>query len=317
MRLSGRRIVITGASSGIGLAATRLFAREGADLALLARGRRGLERAADMARLEGAVAYPIPVDVGDREAVAAAIAEAAERLGGIDVLVPNAAAAGFGPFAEIAPRDFDRTLAVAFTGAVDTIRAALPYLRDSRGAIVVTGSIVAKVPTPLFSPYVAAKGALRAFLGALRAELDHDDSGVDVSMVHPGVVDTPFWRNATSATGMQPRIPPGAYGPEPIARAIVDCAVRPRAEVTVGGVAAAEVLLFAVARPLVDRVLSLGIGWLERGAGPAPAPGSLWASASAEVGAQAEERRGRRSLLTPLRLGARAPWRLAQRGVGK
>ena len=307
-------MLITGASSGIGLAAARLFAAEGADIALIARGEDGLERAAAQVRAQGGVAHVVPVDVGDREAVEAAVDEAAERLGGIDVLVPNAAAAAFGPFSDISAADFDRTIDVAFTGVVSTVRAGLPRLRRSRGAIVATGSIVAKVPTPLFSPYVAAKGALRAFLGALRIELERDGSGVDVSIVHPGAVDTPFWRSATSATGLQPRIPPGAYSAESVAEALVDCAVRPRPEVTVGGVAAAEVALFALARPLADRVLSAGVGWLRRGPAPAPDPGSLWESVDAGTAA-ASEGGGRPSLWARLRLAA--PWRLARRKPGR
>jgi NAD(P)-dependent dehydrogenase (short-subunit alcohol dehydrogenase family) len=291
-------VVITGASSGIGLEAVRQFAREGADLGLIARGREALEDAARMACAEGATALVLPADVAKRRSLTAAIDRAARELGGIDVLVVGAAGAAYGPFAEVPPEDFDRTMAVTFTGAVDTIRAGLPHLRRSGGTIVAVGSIVARVPAPLFSPYVAAKGALRAFLGSLRSELAREGSEVKVCIVHPGPVDTPFWESVTSATGMLPPVPPGSYRPEPVARAIVECAIRPRAEVTVGGGARMMELAYGLARPVTERALAVAVelvGGLET---PAKGPGALW-----EPHDDARTRgnsRGRPSLLTPL-----------------
>jgi NAD(P)-dependent dehydrogenase (short-subunit alcohol dehydrogenase family) len=99
----------------------------------------------------------------------------------------------FGRFTEVSEADFDRTLAVTFMGAVDVIRAALPHLEASAGTIVVTGSIMAKVPLPTFCSYAAAKHALRGFVNALRIELLRTGSPVTISMLHPGAVDTPLW----------------------------------------------------------------------------------------------------------------------------
>lgn len=122
-RLAGRRIVLTGASSGIGLAAALALANEGADLALLARGERGLERAVELAHARGVQAYALPVDVGDREGLEAAVDEAAKLLGGIDVFISNAAATAYGPFSEVAPDDFERTVEVTLLGATHGVRA--------------------------------------------------------------------------------------------------------------------------------------------------------------------------------------------------
>src|SRR5829696_9519301 len=274
--LGGKRVLITGASSGIGFAAARAFAQAGADVALTARGERGLEAAAEEARALGAHAVVIPADIAERAEAERVVAEAAAALGGLDVLAWCAASMVFGTFADVEPKDHDRTTAVTYTAAVDTIRAALPHLEASAGAIVATGSIMAKVPLPTFGSYAAAKHALRGFLGSLRIELLEAGSDVTVSMVHPGPVDTPLWRHVTSAGATQPRNPPDLYAPEVMANALVACAIRPRAEITVGLEARAIEALFTVARPVADRVLALVDRYYGGGRDPAPDPGMHW-----------------------------------------
>src|SRR4051812_47128494 len=169
-RLQGKRILLSGASSGIGLAAVERLARAGADLALVARGERALAEAAAVAHEHGVQAHVLPADLADRDAARAAVEAAVGALGGLDVVVSNAGAVSFGHFLEVDPVDFDRAVAVTFTGAVNLIRAALPELRRSRGVIVATSSIMATVPLPAFSSYTAAKHALRGFLNALQIE---------------------------------------------------------------------------------------------------------------------------------------------------
>src|SRR3954470_12144895 len=186
--LTGKRVLITGASSGIGAAAAAEFAREGADLALVARSREGLETVAARARADGVRAHVVVADLGSREAAERAVAESLAALGGLDILVWNAASMVFGRFSEVSADDFDRTMAVTFGGAVDTVRAALPHLEESGGTITVTGSIMAKVPLHGFASYAAAKHALRGFVGSLRVELMERGSPVTISMVHPGAV---------------------------------------------------------------------------------------------------------------------------------
>ena len=120
-----------------------------------------LAQSAAVAHEHGVAAHVFPTDLSDRTAATAAVEAAVERLGGLDVLVSNAGAVSFGHFLEVDPDDFDRTVAVTFTGAVNVIRAALPELRATRGVVVATSSIMARMPLPAFSSYTAAKHALR------------------------------------------------------------------------------------------------------------------------------------------------------------
>jgi NAD(P)-dependent dehydrogenase (short-subunit alcohol dehydrogenase family) len=299
-RLQGRRVLITGASSGVGLAATRLFAAEGARLALVARRADSLR---ELLEREGIPAVVLQADLAERAEAQRAVRDAADSLGGLDIVVSNAGAAVFGHVLEVHPDDFDRAVRVTFTSAVDVIRAALPHLRRSRGVIVATGSLMARLPLPTWSSYAAAKHALRGFLNSLRIEEREQGTGVRVAMVHPGPIDTPLFVHASSATMAVPRAAPDAYRPQVIARALVEAAISHRHEVVLGGTASVLNLLFAGARPLAEAVLLLVDRWYRSGDEPAAAPGSLW---------QAPERPqlsgngpSRDSLVAPLQLGRR------------
>ncbi len=276
--LRGSRTLITGASSGIGAAAAELFAQEGSDLALLARGREGLEVVAERARRHGVQVLVLPADLADRAAVEAAVQEAVDVLGGLDVLVSNAAAMVFGDFVDVPPEDFERTVAVTFLGAVNVIRASLPHLERTAGTVVVTGSIMARVPLPNFSSYAASKHALRGFLNTLRIELAESGSRVQIATVHPGAVATPLWENISSVNGRRARHPPDRYTAEAIARALVAQAERPRFEITVGLEARVIELGYAVARPVAEPVLRLVSRYYRSGHEPAEQPGGLWES---------------------------------------
>lgn len=289
------------------------FARAGADVALLARNREGLEVAARAAAIHGRATHVIPADVSDRPALEAAVAQAVAALGGLDVLVSNHAGMVFGNFTDVEPADFDRTLDVTFTGAVNAIRAALPNLERTAGTIVVTGSIMTTVPLPTFSSYTAAKHALRGFVNTLRIELRTQGSPVTISMMHPGAVDTPLWDHVSSASDRRARNPPDLYSPEVMARAIVALAARPRAEFTVGGEGLGLQLAYAHARPVMDRVLALVSRFYSSSSDPAQPEGLVRARGGVGEGIAAGGRHGRPSLWAWLRLGR--PYR--RRGPGR
>lgn len=313
MRLRGRRVLITGASSGVGAAAVALFAREGARLALISRSGNSLRTVAERHAPD---ALALSVDLTDRGATERALERVCDELGGLDVVITNHAAAVFGHLLEVHADDFQRTIDVTFGGAVNVIRAALPELRRSRGAIVATGSVSTRVPLPTWSSYAAAKHALRGFLNSLRIEEREQRTGVSVSMLHPGPIDTPLWAQSSSATGLRPRVPPDAHSAETIAKALVELVVKPRNEVVLGGGTRLLDMTFAVARPLAEAVLLMIDRWYHSGDEEAPAPGSLWQAVT--VPQTSGGIPSRASILAPLQLGRRmmpemrTPWRLVR-----
>jgi NAD(P)-dependent dehydrogenase (short-subunit alcohol dehydrogenase family) len=311
MDLQDRIVLVTGASSGIGAATAERFAREGADVALLARSREGLEVVAARVRAHGRKALVLPCDVTDARGVGDAVARIEEELGGLDVVVSNAAAVVFGRFEQVSPEDFDRTVAVTFTGAVNVIRSTLPALARRNGTIVVVGSIMTKLPLPTFSSYAAAKHALRGFLSSLRIELHAAGDPVTISLVNPGSVDSPLWEHTTTATGRQARKPPEGYKPEVYAAAIVSCARHPRSEITLGGEARLLELAYLYARPVGERILGFAHRLYRSGVDPPAGAGSLWEPMG--DGRIRDGMHGRPSLWTPVRLRLRVPSRLGRR----
>lgn len=249
-----RRVLITGASSGIGSATARLLDRRGNRLALLARSAEGLEET--RSSLTGD-AETIIADVTDREALEAAVGRATEALGGLDAVVVGAAGTAFGPFREIDAEDFDRTIATTLTGAVDTIRAALEPVERSGGTIVVVGSVAGRVPLPLMSPYVTAKHGLRGLVRSLRIELRAAGSEASICLVDPGPVDSPFWRHVRSFDGLLPARIHGAYRPEDVAREIEMRIERGGGDSSIGAAMEAWRVLDLLVPPLTERVM----GW--------------------------------------------------------
>lgn len=271
-QLPNQRVLVTGGSSGIGLAVAEGLAREGAQVALLARNELGLAAAKRKLAEYGADAITVTADVTDREALAAAVTEAVDRLGGLDVLVTSAASLSFGRFTETDPEDFEQTLDTVFGGTVDTIRSALPHLERSRGAIVCVGSIASLMPLPGMAAYTASKHGLVGFLDTIRVELEEGGSSVTVSLVHPGAVDTPLWDNLESSTGLLPPEPPfpSVYSPESVAEAVLTTIRHPRDEITAGGLARVQVFFYDHFGSLGKRAMQ-ALARLEHTAGDRPA----------------------------------------------
>ena len=305
--LEGKRVHITGASSGVGLAAAEAFAKHGCDVAVSARSVDGLERAAASVRRYGRRALVLPLDVTDQGALDAAVATIEEEWGGLDILVPNAAMTIWGPFVDVPKEDFDRVVEISFLGVVNTVRAGLPALERTGGAVVATGSLMSKLPLPTWSSYSSSKWAERGFLHALRIELMASGSDVTVSMIHPGSIDTPVYRDTPSALDRGPRQPPEGYHPSVIAEALVGMAKSPRAEMTIGAEAKALEALWTNSQQAGDLVMRAIYFYFMSSRRAGSNAAALWEAAG--KGVASGDLIGRPSFTLPLRL-ATLPLRL-------
>jgi NAD(P)-dependent dehydrogenase (short-subunit alcohol dehydrogenase family) len=240
------RVVITGASSGIGRATARLFAEEDARLVLAGRDASTLEDVAAECRALGATAITLRTDVSSAEEVDRLADAAVERFGGIDVWVGNASLYSFGTFEQTPPDVFDRLLSVNLSGQVYGARAALRvFRRQERGVLVSVASVYSRITSPLVSPYVTSKFGLLGFLEVLRMELASAPD-IHVCAVLPATIDTPIHQHAANHTGRAVRPLPPVTDPLRVARAIVRVSHAPRRLTQVGRVQS----LFVHARAL-------------------------------------------------------------------
>ena len=252
-----RIVVVTGASAGVGRATVREFARRGADVALLARGRERLEAAAREVEALGRQALVIPTDVADPAQVDAAARQVEAQLGPMDVWVNNAFAGMFVRFLDMTPEEFARVTDVTYLGQVNGARAALAHMlpRD-RGAIVLIGSALAYRGIPLQAAYCGAKHALQGFQDSLRAELIHERSGVSVTMVQLPGVNTPQFDWIRKRVPGRPQPVGPVYQPEVAARAIWFAAHSRRKEMVVGAPALQAIVGDKLASAWLDRYLA-------------------------------------------------------------
>jgi NAD(P)-dependent dehydrogenase (short-subunit alcohol dehydrogenase family) len=250
-------VVITGASGGVGRAAARRFASDGARIGLIARGLEGLEAAAEDVRRAGGEPLVLPLDVADADAVDAAATQVEEAFGPIDVWVNNAMVTIYAEFLDIEPDEYRRSTEVTYLGMVWGTRAALKRMvpRD-RGSLVQVCSALAYRGIPLQAPYCGAKHACKGFTESVITELIHHKSKIQVSMIQlPGVNTTQFTWGRTKLPKQTTPVPP-IYQPEIAANAIHYAAHHKRRQIFVGWPTVLNIFGESVAPGLLDRYLA-------------------------------------------------------------
>jgi short-subunit dehydrogenase len=255
-RLSHAAVVITGASSGIGRAAARLFARQGATLVLCARRDPALHEVATECEGLGGRALIYAADVTDEQAVQDLARHAIENLGRIDVWVNNAAVTLFSRFEETPPELYRRVIDTNLFGYVHGARAVLPCFREQgSGVLINNASIAGEIGQPYTSAYSVTKFAIRGLGECLRQEL-LDAPDIHVCTLLPASIDTPLFQHAANLTGRAVKPISPVIDAERVAKAIVRLAERPRRELYVGGSGRLTALQHSLMPGLTERMLA-------------------------------------------------------------
>ncbi len=225
-RLLGKKAAVTGASSGIGRASALNLAREGADVALIARNRERLEETAEMIRKLGRKAVVIEADITDAEAVKKAVETSIDEFGGLDIFHCNAGIYLRCPVKDLRMDQIRKLMEVDFFGCLNCVYAVLPYfLEKGSGHIVTTCSMDGKKGVPPDAAYVSAKFAMNGFFQVMRQELR--GTGVNVSVIYPSRMDTPQIKHI-DCPGITPK-----GNPDMVGKAVVKAVVKKKGEMMV------------------------------------------------------------------------------------
>ena len=233
--LDQQTIVITGATSGHGLATAHEAARRGARLVLAARNEDQLEQVAKHLRAKGAGVAICVADVASDEDVERIMQTAMDEYGGFDTWVNNAAAAVYGRMDDVSMEDHRRVFDVNYFGLLKGSLVAAAHLRDKGGAIVNVGSVLSDRSMILQGSYSATKHAVKAATDALRMELQKDGAPISVTLIKPSAMHTPYPEHARNYLDEPTRLPPILYDPRLVADAILHAAEHPKRQIYVGG----------------------------------------------------------------------------------
>jgi short-subunit dehydrogenase len=234
-RLEDQVMVITGATSGIGLATAKRAADRGARLVLCSRNESELQETVGQIEQKGGTARMVVADVSNPSDMERLAATAVEEFGSLDTWVNNAGVSFFGRLTEVAIEDMRQLFEVNFWGTVYGSRAAVARLRGAGGALINIGSVVSDRAIPLQGTYSASKHAIKGFTDALRMELEEEGAPISVSLIKPSTIDTPYFKHAKNYMEVQPKPPAPVYAPEVVANAILRAAEHPVRDITIGG----------------------------------------------------------------------------------
>jgi short-subunit dehydrogenase len=254
--LNDQTIVITGASSGIGLTTARMAARQGAKLVLAARSEAALQELEHEIRSAGGDAVAVAADVAVENQVRRIAETARERFGGFDTWVNDAGGSVYGRLADVSIDEQRKLFEVNYWGTVYGSLIAVEHLRNRGGALINLGSVASDRAIPLQGAYCASKHAVKAFTDTLRSELEKDKAPVSVTLIKPTAIDTPFFRHAETYMNAQPVEPSPMYAPETVADAILRAAQNPVRDILVGGLAPVQSMMGRLFPRLGDKFVN-------------------------------------------------------------
>jgi NAD(P)-dependent dehydrogenase (short-subunit alcohol dehydrogenase family) len=234
-RLEDQVMVITGGTSGIGLATAKRAADRGARVVLCSRNEAELRDTVAGIEERGGRAKAVVADVSSQSEVERLAGTAIDEFAALDTWVNNAGVSFYGRLMEVAIEDMRRLFEVNFWGTVHGCRAAIPRLRERGGALINVGSIVSDRAIPLQGDYSASKHAVKGFTDALRMELGEEGAPISVTLIKPSAIDTPYFQHAKNYMSVEPKPPAPVYAPEVVANAILRAAEQPIRESTIGG----------------------------------------------------------------------------------
>ncbi|KKB35261.1 SDR family oxidoreductase [Bacillus thermotolerans] len=258
-KLSDQVIVITGASSGIGLVTARMAASQGAKVVAAARNEAALKELVNELKGKGHSAIYVKADVGREEDVNRIAETAIKEFGGFDTWVNNAGVSIYGHAMEVSNQDIQRMFETNFWGVVYGTKAAVNHFKNRTipGALINVGSLFGDRGTVIQSTYAAAKFAVHGWTESIRMELEREKVPVSVTLIHPGRIDTPYNEHARSYLDQQPAHRGMIYPPEAVAEAILYAAENPKRDMYIGSQAKALQLLGALVPRLTDKLMEV------------------------------------------------------------
>jgi len=285
--LAEQVVVIAGASSGIGRATARAAGAHGAKVVVSARNEAALDAAAAEVEAAGGEALAVVADATSASENESLCTRAVERFGRIDTFVCSIMVTVYAEVEELDADELRRVMDVNFMGRYHAFRAALPHLQETRGTFVDVNSGLAYRGIPLQAAYCASKAAGRAFFESARVEQEKHRTGVDISLILPGGINTPQFERGRQKLGEQPQPVPPIYQPEIVADAILHCCERPQRELPVTW-ASQKLLWGQKLSPRAGDLVLLRTGWRDQTTGepkPVDSPDNLFETIPGDPGA--------------------------------
>jgi short-subunit dehydrogenase len=270
-------IVITGASSGIGLCTARMAAERGASLVLIARSADVLEATVAAIIASGGQAFALAADVADRAQMEQAALQAIAKFGRIDTWINNAGVSIYGRLDEVDEKDSRRLFETNFWGVVNGSLAALTYLKAVGGALINVGSEVSDAVVPLQGMYSASKHAVKGFTDALRVEIvEVDERPVSITLIQPTAVNTPYPEHAKNYMTREPKLSDPMIEADQVAEAILKAATEGGRDVKVGGMSVMNTALSKILPSMADGMSAKQVDRQQRDERPRHPDGALF-----------------------------------------